>query len=75
MVFTLHHTLTSFHWSHTTPTESHTEKGIPRELTENKYALVRVEKNPVPPPNRRALVGGPCTIVSQDNIVVSNTHS
>ena len=24
------------------PTESHTEKGRPRELTENKYALVRV---------------------------------
>ena len=34
-----------------------------------------VEKNLVPPPNRRALVGGLCTIVPQDNIVVSNKHN
>ena len=41
-----------------------------------------VEKNPVPPPNRRALdcsvvltVGRLCPIVPQDNIVVSNKHN
>ena len=37
-----------------------------------------VEKNPAPPPNRRALdcltVGELCPIVSQNNIVVSNKH-
>ena len=37
-----------------------------------------VEKNPAPPPNRRALdcltVGELCPIVPQNNIVVSNKH-
>ena len=38
-----------------------------------------VEKNPAPPPNRRALdcltVGELCPIVPQDNTLVSNKHN
>ena len=57
--------------------------GLPRQATRMARAVgLWVEKNPVPPSNRRALdwsvvltVGGLCPIVPQDNIVVSNKHN